>query len=286
MLDRELARRVVRQEDLPTLPVIMTRILEVVEDEGASATDLTEILDRDPPISAHVLRLANSAFYGLRHKVDSIRGAVVVVGFEAVRMLALATSVFDTLSEREQFALDPGDFWLHSLGAAKAAQFMADRCPRVRAGASCFTAGLLHDMGKYVLALALGARYRSLVEEAAGRETDLCRVEEKALGATSAEVGGWVAERWRLPPVLRQPIAWQNRPGACRGEHAREAAIVSAASDLARLAGFGDAGDCRPLREDKVNPPDGVTATRAEVMAELETYRGDAMAFLEVLGRP
>ncbi|HNT36459.1 MAG TPA: HDOD domain-containing protein, partial [bacterium] len=155
MIDRQILVKLLHVQDLPTLPEVMAEILETIADEASSASDLTVLLEQDHAISARVLRLANSAFYGLRTRVDSIRRAVVVIGFDAVRHLALATTVFDALARRQQFALVPEDFWMHSLGAAKAAQIIAGRYCREASSDGCFTAGLLHDLGKYVLALVL-----------------------------------------------------------------------------------------------------------------------------------
>ena len=100
--------KLIELHDLPTLPQIVSKLLEAVEDERSSADDVTALLETDHVISARVLRLANSAYYGLRHRVDSIRRAVVVLGFDAVCQLALATSVFKTFSSQRQFALDRG----------------------------------------------------------------------------------------------------------------------------------------------------------------------------------
>lgn len=246
-MDRDIARKLLSVEDLPTLPVVMTQLLEAVDDVRSSAQDLTSILEQDLAISARILRLANSAFYGLRYKVDSLRRAVVVIGFDAVRMLALATSVFDALSRKRQFAFAPEEFWLHALGAAKASQLLAKRVKGIESPEGCFTAGLLHDMGKYCLSLALKEEYLPVVEQAASANVSLLSVERERLNITYAEVGMWLASKWRLPSVIADPIGYQHRLAAYSGQYYQEVAIVNLSSDLARAAKYGNAGDYDPI---------------------------------------
>jgi len=286
-MDRDLARRLIEIENIPTLPAIMTRLLDAVEDEGTSAEDLTAILERDMAISARVLRLANSAFYGLRHRVDTIRRAVVVVGFQAVRMLALATSVFDALSRHRQFAFDPEEFWMHSLGTAKAAQLLAKRIPGKESPESCFTAGLLLNIGKYCMALALKEQYAALVRQAEKDGRRLCEVETEALRTTHAEVGQWLAEKWRLPEMFAAVLGNHIRPRQYRGEFQRENSIMGLSAEIAREAGFGRAGDFAPPNLDPAAfaldvPREWVDAARQET-AE---YAVEARNFLEILKRP
>lgn len=284
MLEREIARKLLEVEDLPTLPAIMQRVLAVVESDRSSAQDLTKILEQDMAISARILRLANSAFYGLRFQVDSIRRAVVVVGFEAVRMLALATSVFDTLSKRRQFAFDPDEFWLHALGAAKAAQLLAEHlAPGAEVAERLFTSGLLHDIGKYCLALALGGEYRAAVEQSMAEKADLHTIEMARLETTHAHAGQWVAQKWRLPPAIVASIGFQFRPEVSPQEHRTEVAAVTLASDLARQAGFGVAGDYGPIQwrgQAVLGLTDDI---RNQVLDELRNNKDEARRFLTIL---
>jgi hypothetical protein len=124
MIRPEILKKLINIEDLPTLPEVKTRILQTIQDDHSSLKDLTAVLELDHSITAHLLRIANSPFYGFSGKISSLKHAVVLLDFEAVEMLAIATSVFSALSRRKQFALDPEDFWMHSLGAAKAAQVL------------------------------------------------------------------------------------------------------------------------------------------------------------------
>ncbi len=286
-MDRNLARKLIEIENIPTLPAIMNRLLDAVEDADTSADDLTAILERDMAISARVLRLANSAFYGLRHRVDTIRRAVVVVGFQAVRMLALATSVFDALSRHRQFAFEPEEFWMHSLGTAKAAQLLARRIPGKESPESCFTAGLLLNIGKYCMALALKEQYTEYVKLAEKNSRRLCDIELEAIHTTHAEAGQWLAEKWRLPEMFAVVLANHVRARHYHGEFQRENSIMALSNEITREAGFGSAGDFAPPVLDPTAfgldiPQEWVEAVRQET----SDYAEEARAFLEILKRP
>ncbi|MBI5092999.1 MAG: HDOD domain-containing protein [Candidatus Hydrogenedentes bacterium] len=243
MINRDIVRKLLSVENFPTLPEVMSEILRVSESEDASASELTALIEQDHAISLRVLRMANSAFYGLRSPVHSIRNAVVVLGFSAVRLLALTSSVFDSLARRRQFALDPTDFWMHSLGTAKAAQFIASSGNGIAAPDVCFTAGLVHDVGKYVLALALKDEYRAIVERSKEKSESLWDVELASLGITSAEVGGWLTERWRLPASIVLVITNLHGAETYTGANNMEVAAIALADQISRVTGFGFAGD-------------------------------------------
>jgi len=287
MIDRHILRKLMLVEDLPTLPVVMSRILEAIEDEHSSANDLTAILESDHAISARVLRTANSAFYGLGREVDSIRRAVVVIGFDAVRMLALATSVLDAFRRRRQLALDPDDFWMHSLGAAKAAQVLAGKCCPVESPGGCFTAGLLHDIGKHILALTLEEQYRKISETARDSRRALKDIEMEELNTDHADVGGWIVERWCFPATIVDIVRNLYRLTEYTGPCKTETAVVALSSDISRLAGFGHAGDWdeRPFDEEVADYL-GLPADLVNGIAEdLGKSRDDAREFLDLLGQ-
>ncbi len=287
MVDRRVIAGLMKVHELPTLPEVISKVLEAVADERSSADDLTALLECDHAISARVLRLANSAFYGLRHRVDSIRHAVVVLGFDAVRHLALATSVFDVFARRQQFALDPEDFWMHSLGVAKAAQMVCERHCSVESPEGCFTAGLLHDIGKYLLAVVLEDEYRQIVREAQESQRLLIEVEREKLRTTHVEVGGWIAEKWQFPPPIVDMIANRYDGPTYSGPNKTEVAIVALADDISRKAGFGFAGDWeeRPF-ECYLLETLGLTEGAADaIVAELGPLRTETRQFLNLLGQ-
>ncbi len=283
MMDRKTRQKLLEVAQIPTLPAVMVRILEVVEDDNSSASDLTAIFEMDHAISARVLRLANSAFYGLRHRVDNIRQAVVVIGFDAVKLLALATSVLDVLAHRKQQTLDPEEFWTHSLGAAKAAQLVSAR-KRTGPAAACFTMGLFHDVGKYVLDLTFKEEYDKVLRIAQDSQRPLIEVEEEVLGTTHAEVGAWLVEGWQLPEIVGTVIRHLYDTDY-EGPHCEERRIVALSDHLSQLAGFGSAGG---VVNETVEPAlvHALGFDEAEIddlVAELGQHHEATMRFIDAL---
>jgi HD-like signal output (HDOD) protein len=210
---------------------------------------------------------------------------VVVLGFDAVTHLALASSVFRTLSEQRQFALDPQDFWLHAFGAGKAAQLLAEEIDGEEEPGCCFTAGLLHDVGKYVMALVLGERYQGIVERAAAEGCFLREAELAELGLDHADVGQWLAERWHFPPRLADCIGYHYKPARYRGPYASEVRVVAASSELSRASGFGNAGEPESKSAEVSEIPAlGLTRDRLAALTEtLSALHGEARRFLGLL---
>lgn len=285
MIDPSFVAKLLKIHDLPTLPEVMSKVLEAVDNENSSASKLTTILECDHAISARILRLANSAFYGLRYHTDSIQRAIVVVGMEAVKALALATSVFDVFKGKRQFAIDPEDFWMHSLGTAKAAQILCEKHTHLKTCKICFTAGLLHDVGKYVLAIVLEERYAKVVKKAQESGRPLVELESQELNTTHAEVGAWVANHWGFPPVLQHVIEHHHDARLYKGADAAEVLVVSLANDIARVARFGSAGDWRDLSfDDEVFEYFGLDRAALDSLAsELDDFREETCQFLELL---
>jgi putative nucleotidyltransferase with HDIG domain len=286
MISPAILRKLSNIEDLPTLPEVKTMILRTVQDDRSSLKDLTTILERDHSITAHLLRIANSSFYGFSRKISSLRHAVVLLGFDAVEMLAIATSVFSALAHRKQFALDPKDFWMHSLGVAKAAQIVsAKHCP-VHTPDVCFTAGLLHDIGKFVLALALKQEYAGVVKSARESERNLADVEKEVLETTHAEVGAWIGKKWRFPDVIVCAIASLYEAGTNADPRESLAAVVSLSDRLSRMAGFGLAGD-PPVSPDSPafgdNPLNVENRIYADIARQLYDLREETLELLSLM---
>lgn len=170
--------------------------------------------------------------------MDTIRRAVVVIGFDAVRLLALATSVFDLVSRHGMRLFDPEDFWMHALGTAKGAQLLAAGRP-VTSSEACFTAGLLHDIGQFVLALCIGDAYGQVIEEANSRCLPLVQVERERLQTDHAEAGSWVASKWGFPPMFVDTTRHLYSASTYRGLFPTEVQVVAAANVLAQQADFG-----------------------------------------------
>jgi len=237
---RRLVQRIV---DLPTLPIIIPQILRLVEDQKASATDLARVIGSDQALASRVLRLANSAFYGFRREIVSISHAVVLLGFDTVKSIVLAATVFDTLGNGDVVSsFDREQFWLHVVTTANAAKRIA-RDRRLMDPEAAFVAGLLHDIGKVVLDRFFYRHYAEAVRRATALPCLIREAEVQLFNVNHAQVGRWLTERWRFPPALVEPVAFHHAPQAAPREAVVLSTIVHVADLLARNASIGSGGD-------------------------------------------
>ena len=224
---------------LPSLPVIYTSIRTELEESDDSSIDrMADLIGRDPAISAKILQISNSAFFGQRRHVDTVSRAIVVLGFDLVANLVLATSVFSTFSgnENDGFSLD--ELWKHSLGCGLIARYVAEQRGHDRAYLeTALLAGTLHDLGKLVFAAFDHHRYVEVLSLARKRNCAVSIAELEILQTTHGAVGGYLAEWWNLPETIVDAIRWHSDPGSCRNSP-ELAHLVHLAEVLAHR--FGD----------------------------------------------
>ena len=211
---QQLRAEVIARKNLPTMPTVLARILQLVEGESANGRELIDVIEHDQALTAKMLRLANSAFFGQSRRVATIPRAVVLLGFSTVRNLALAIKVWDSLGNGVSRARLE-ELWAHAVAVALAAKKLA---ARVRAShpEEAFTAGLLHDAGRLVLGMRLGEAYWIAVGGATESQP-VQTLESAAFGVDHAEVGGWMLEAWNLPATIieavREHHGGAERPG-------------------------------------------------------------------------
>ena len=207
-------------EELPTLPAVAVRVLQVTADDHSSAADVVRLIGSDPALTARILQLTRRADKAVRDDVRTVDRAVVMLGFEAVRNAVLAVSVFQALgSPRGEAAGGNGaaaaaprrfsreEFWKHCLAVACCAELLAEQTPVGVAPADAFISGLLHDLGKIALDVALPKSYARVVEAAELLRGNIADLERTVIGVDHSVAGKRLAERWQLPPAVRD-VAW------------------------------------------------------------------------------
>jgi len=226
---------------VPTLPAIVARALEILNQPNASAESAARLIGQDLALSAKVLRLANSAFYGIPRSIASVDQAIVILGFQTVRSLVMSASVLKILGKGGKSSLDRKMVWRHSVATALASRIVVRKVGR-RLGLdieAAFMASLLHKIGVLILDGAEHAEYNMILEEAALEEAQpLPLLERKHLQIDHAALGGMLAEKWGLPEELRDPIAHHLSP-ATAPTQGELAAVVQLSSYLAESVGFG-----------------------------------------------
>jgi HD-like signal output (HDOD) protein len=212
-------------KDLPSLPLVVNRLLEIMEQDSSSAEDISNVLSGDQALAAKVLKLVNSSFYGLSGEISTISRAVVVLGVSAIRNLAMGLSIAQIMVEGKSGELQKR-FWNHSIATAAAAELLA-RQSDYPDPEEAFIAGLLHDIGHLVLLSALPQEFLDMAQ--AG-QAGLVEVEKTQLGLGHHQVGQKVLKHWKLPRPLEQAARF----------HHHGPTLISGEEPLTSLVGMAD----------------------------------------------
>ncbi len=246
-------------EQLPTLPSVAVRVLELTSQDRTSARDIVSLIESDPSLTTRILRIVHRADGGVRSDLNSIERAVVLLGFDAVRNAALAVGVFERYGPAAQDKspvprrFNREEFWKHCIAVACMGELIAEELKRSPASAGlavdpsdAFVAGLLHDIGKVAIDAALPKSFARVVEAADLLRGDIADVERTVIGLDHMVVGKRLAERWLLPALLRDCI-WlhgqlpQALPENCR--HPRLVNVITLADIVVRQAHLGYSGN-------------------------------------------
>jgi putative nucleotidyltransferase with HDIG domain len=233
-------------KDLPTLPQVAAKVMQVVSNPMTAASDLNEVISVDQALTAKVLRLANSAYYGFPQEITTLTQAVVILGFNTIRNLALSVSVHKMLFEGgDQGLFSFRDFWKHSVGTAIAAKMLAKKVG-LKSEENAFTAGLMHDIGKNFFHQRDHAAYLLVLRRSLEAGLPLWRCERESFGMDHAQVGGWMAEKWNLPADLCRAIARHHEPDPDDSQGVLTA-VVHVGTQMCRRLPVGSSGDCGPM---------------------------------------
>lgn len=230
-----LKRKVSDLSALPTLPGVVRFVSTMVEDGNSSMQDVGEIITRDQVLSAKILRMVNSPFYGFPGRISSVTHALVLLGFSVVKGLILSQAVFDNLSKQHR------GLWEHSLGTAVVSRRIA-KAMGIQDCEEIMIAGLLHDLGKVILAVVEPLEYEAVIRQAQEQRLHISEAERMHFGVDHCEVAHWVCERWHLPSRLIDVLCHHHAPHQAKAEP-EPTAIVHVADIFARAMGYGDPGD-------------------------------------------
>ena len=238
-----IPRKLRELTDLPTIPAVVLEVLAKALDPDSTADELAAIIERDASLTANVLRVANSAYYGFRERVTTVKRALVALGYQTVGNIVLATTAIGAFAPSPRGRdFDTTRFWRHSLACAIALRETL-ACKGVRDVAEGYVVGLLHDVGKLLLNLALPEDYASVLSSAAESADPVAAVEKRVIGANHAEVGGWLLERWGIPSVLTETVLHHHaaRPARDMGHP------LALANAVCHALGMGCSGQAAPV---------------------------------------
>lgn len=255
-----------------TIPAIVSRITAMVASGSVSTADIADEITKDQVLTAKVLKLVNSGFYGFRQPITTITHAMVLLGLDVVKTLVLTASVLDIVDTMNQYM---AGLWKHSLATARAANAIAVRLGMANPEEVALS-GLLHDIGKVIIAQTFPADHARIRQAVLERNCLQIEAEQDVLGVTHAEVGMWLLKKWSLPAKMVYAIAYHSNFHP-RRDFADRTAIVHLADILARAKGIGYPGDSRMPRLN----PDAWALLRlsmddvADICLQLEAELGD-----------
>ena len=210
-IEKSVIDRINRLQDLPSLPHIIVKLMEACSDESGSLGDIADIITNDPSLCSKVLRLVNSAYYGLGSRVEGIDQAVAYLGTSAVKNIAVCSAVYQTFNSRKgDKAFNLKAFWWHSLKCALLARIFA-REVAYGSPDEAFVAGLLHDIGKLVLWVNFSEKYTALIKKYENRP-EMLNAGERRLGATHSQVGAWLLDRWKFQSFVADSTLYHHEP--------------------------------------------------------------------------
>lgn len=237
-------------EDLPALPDVAMKVIRLADDPNASALALGRVIGTDQGLTARVLRMANSAFYGVSRRIGTVQEGVVVLGMRTIKVLTLAASVYPVLSRPNNgYSLGRGELWRHSVACGLGAQVLAKHAkpaaPHIGSVTpdEAFVAGLLHDIGKMVIGSLLAGYFEQARALALAENMAFADAERALLGFDHAQAGAAIGEKWNLPAPLVDAIACHHHPLQAQHGNIGLACVAHVADALSLTLGIGVGGD-------------------------------------------
>lgn len=206
MKQSALEKIILETIDIPSLPPVATKVLQLISSDNSSIKELEDILSKDQSFSARLLRIANSPYYGRNRSVDSISSAIILIGFNTMKSLVVAASLKDM---HRNFGIFEQKLWEHSLAVSVAASTLAAET-KIMKPDEALVAGLVHDMGKIVLNTSISESYALVVERVYAEGLPFIEVEDQMLGFNHCNVGGLISRKWKLPKNLETVIEFHH----------------------------------------------------------------------------
>ena len=210
-MNEQLLERVLKSPRLPSLPTIALEVIELVQQQNVDIKNIADTIKMDPALSSKILKTVNSSFYGQAYSISTISHALVVLGLNSVKTLALGFSLVNNLADQGGEGFDHMAYWKRSLFSATASKALALKAGVVQQE-EAFLGGLLQDLGMLTMNQTLGGEYGRLIGQSEGSHAKLLELEASELELTHPQVGSKLAESWSLPELLSSAICFHHEP--------------------------------------------------------------------------
>jgi putative nucleotidyltransferase with HDIG domain len=224
---------------IPALPSVVSRLLQIINNPRANANAAANYIEKDVGLTSKVLKLANSAYYGIPNTINNIHSAVVLLGFDTIRSIVLSASVMKMFptARNTPSIFDRRSLWKHNLETALIARILARRYSYLGVDSEAmFSAGLLHDIGKLVLHQSIGEEYEELLKKASSTARSLAEIEMEEFGIHHGQLGAMLLEKWAFPESLNQMVKGHHLDSEDIGEQEK---LLFLANALSHMNGSG-----------------------------------------------
>ena len=251
MKENEFKKKIYSKiDELPTLPTVLPKLLSMIESDSGNFARATDVISSDPSLTSKILKVANSAYYGFSQQITPFKSAVALLGFSMVKSLALSMGVFQTMPSRgEGNHFSQKGLWIHSLAVATV---MAELDKRFRKGDDhehIFVTGLLHDIGKIVLAHFFSDLLQQVLDKLhEGSGEEFYEVERSIIGFDHGEIGAMLLERWKFPEVICNTVALHHKRDLAEGRIALDVAMLRISDVLSQELDLGEDGNLLPSK--------------------------------------
>ena len=262
----EFKKKLMEINEISTLPQVMARIMKIVTDENSCAADLAKEITKDKSLTAKILKIVNSAYYGFYREIVKVSDAVVVLGFNEIKRLSLAMSVLDMFGKDKQ-AEHRLALWNHSLMCAAMSDILEKEWGLQHHGA--FTAGILHDIGKAVLDQYFPPMFAAVQVLMHEHSIQAYEAEQRLFGFDHSDIGSWLSEKWNLPQNLIEAIKTHHQPEQARIEP-ELAKVVFVANRLANEFLKIKSAGLKPAEVAYEGDPDFLPEKKLELLLQLD----------------
>lgn len=235
-----------RESDLPTLPVVIDRIISVAADEKTTTEELAEIIAYDQGMTNKLLKLANSVYYAQKNRVETIKRAISVIGFDEIIGIALGMGILSTFTDKTGLSLDMKALWIHGIGVATASKSLAMRTNPGIAN-KVFIPALLHDMGKVIFSVYFKPEYIKVRQFAMENKRPLYFAETSVLKMDHSVLSALLMKRWNFPASIMIPTRFHHTPESSPPQFRYQSLIINLADYLTQKAGIGHSGNPVPV---------------------------------------
>ncbi|MGD9825238.1 HDOD domain-containing protein [Desulfobacter sp.] len=235
-----------RESDLPTLPDVVDNLIRAASDENTTTEDLAKIISHDLGMTNKLIKLANSVYYAQRNKVDTIKRAISVIGFDEIIGIALGMEILSSVLDTSGLSLDMKALWIHGIGVATASKQLAKKTNPGITG-KIFVPALLHDMGKVIFSVYFKREYNEVRQYALENRRPLYFSENILFKLDHAALSALLMTRWNFPASIILPCRFHHAPESAPIQYRHQALIINLADYLTQKAQMGHSGNPIPV---------------------------------------